>query len=95
VVAAGARSIGGLVSELFAIEDMDNLRVILMHHLGDPRLIDDHGKPLGALDQRGYEALERDLLRYCTRLRCQPRTDEHVDEQGYPVPAHMLIAGGR
>jgi hypothetical protein len=78
--------------ETFAIEDGLNIATILKHHLGDPRDgVDDDGTPLGALDQKSHEALERDLLRYCTRLRCQPRTDAHIDSQGYPVPAHTLI----
>ena len=43
--------------------------------------------------ERGrFLALEHDLLRYCTRLRCQPQTDAHTDAGGYAVPAHQLIA---
>ena len=80
------------MTELFTVEDLDNVRVILCHHLGNPMGRDDDGKTLGLLAQEPFWDLAHDLLRYCTRLRCQPQTDAHTDAQGYQVPAHQLIA---
>lgn len=67
--------------EFFTIEDGDNIARILQHHLGLP--------PTSLLDREQYEALESDLLRYCTRLRCQPDTKAHGT-----VPAHQLVTDG-
>lgn len=73
--------------EFFAVEDGDNVATILQHHLGHPGFEDTDLR-------RTYEALERDLLRYCTRLRCQPDTRAHSTVSGgqrYQHPAHQLI----
>lgn len=78
------------MSELFTIEDSDNIRAILLHHLGDPRARDDNGQHLSRVNEQDFMTLERDLLRYCTRLRCQPQTAAHTDSQGYHVPKHRL-----
>lgn len=77
--------------EMFSVEDGINVHAILLHHLGNPRAVDDDGKALAVVDEATYTALERDLLRYCTRLRCAPRTGEHIDALGYHVPKHQLI----
>jgi hypothetical protein len=79
------------VIETFAVEDGVNIHTILCHHLGIPRAVDDDGARLGAVEREDFEALERDLLRYCTRLRSQPRTDAHYDRHRRWVPEHGLI----
>lgn len=73
----------------FTVEDADNIQQLLLHHLGHPWPVD--GVRLGLLDERAFTALQNDLLSYCTRLRCQPNTAEHTDNQGYRVPKHRLI----
>lgn len=78
------------MSEPFTVEDGGNVANILQHHLGHPW--DDGAK----LTQDQYEALERDLLRYCTRLRCQPNTQAHSYTSGgdtYRVPAYVPVLG--
>ena len=79
------------MSDFFTEEDRDNIRTVLGHHLGYPWMHDDDGKALTRVSEEDFMALEHDLLRYCTRLRCQPQTDSHTDEQGNQVPAHKLI----
>lgn len=74
---------------IFTIEDADNIRRLMLHHLGHPQAVD--GVRVGLLDEAAFTALQNDLLSYCTRLRCQPNTAEHTDEQGYRVPKHRLI----
>lgn len=83
------------VVEVVAVEDADNVRDLLLHYLGNPYVKDDEGRPLGMVDQRSFEWLEQDILRYCTRLRCQPNTYAHMDYQGYHIPAHKVIGGRR
>lgn len=69
----------------FTIEDADNIRTIVMHHCGIPQTVDEIAR---------YDALMNDLLRYCTRLRCQPNTKAHTYLSGglkYQVPEHILL----
>ena len=73
------------MSDIFTIEDEDNIRDIVLHHRGIPQSVEEKAK---------YEALLNDLLRYCTRLRNQPNTRAHTEVIGnerYQVPAHELI----
>jgi hypothetical protein len=81
-----------VIPEYFTEDDARSIRAILVHHLGHPRARDDDDRLLSLLDVEPFDALELDLLRYCTRLRCQPRIDAHRDSQGYHVPAHHLIS---
>jgi hypothetical protein len=77
---------------LISDEDAHNVRQILLHHMGHPSARDDNGERISPVAEHDYAALEHDLLRYCYRLRCQPRTPAQVDLQGYHVPAHRLVS---